>query len=239
VAARSDLRWARPAQGRRPAQGSCGEPGWRSEPARGPEQAWRLEPEWRVVRAWRPEQELGSERESGSAREWPVLALSAVAVRRGSWRVVEPAPFSVALVPARFPFPAPVVSQVQPELWVEQAARPPAEQDARAPALAGTVAAGPQAAEHAGVAPPQVGEREAPGPQAEARAGLRGEAAVAPVVAEAVAAVPGAEVRRLEAPGAPVALPWGAPWKVAPPWPGLRPRARSARAMERRPVAAP
>jgi hypothetical protein len=173
-----------------------------------------------VVRAWRPEQESGSERESGSAREWPMPALSAVAVRRGSRAAAEPAPFSVALVPARFPFPDPAAaSRVQPAPLGQRAARPLEEPvawdvpEARQPALAGTV-------------PPRAAEHEASAPQAAEHAGRQGEvaAAVAPVAVGAAAAQrvvaerAAAEVvvaRRREAQGAPAALPSAAPWAAA------------------------
>src|ERR1700731_1116863 len=114
-----------------------------------------------------------------------MLALSAVAVRRGSRRVAEPAPFSVA--PARFPFPAPAAgSWAQRGPWVEQAAaRPsaePAEQDGpegkgRQPVMAGTVL--PRAAEHEVSVLPRAVEHAASAPQAAEHAERLGEGAVA------------------------------------------------------------
>jgi hypothetical protein len=88
-------------------------------------------------------------------------------------------------------------------------------------AAARGAAVGPPAAEHA-VVPQQ-------------------EEAVAEQAAEVEA------VQRQEAPGVPVARPSGAPWAAvwachrdqALPWPVQRPKARSARAMEQRPIAWP
>ena len=197
----------------------------RLEQARRPEQAWRLEPEWRlaqewrVVRVWRPEQEeSGSEPESGSAREGPMPALSAVAVCRGSRAAAEPAPFFVALVPARFPFPDPAAaSQVQPAPLGQRAAQPLEEPvawdvpEARQPALAGTV-------------PPRAAEHEVSAPQAAEHAGQGEVAAVAPVAVGAAAeqrvvaeraAAEEVVARRREALGAPAELPSAAPWAAA------------------------
>jgi hypothetical protein len=174
-----------------------------------------------------------------------MLVLSAMALRL---RVVAAtAPFSVA--PARFPFPAPAAaSQVQPAPLGQRAGRPLEEPvawdvpEARQSAPAGTV-------------PPRAAEREASAPQAAEHAGRQGEvaAAVGPVAVEAERRVAAARaaaeevVRRREAPGAPGALPSGPPWAVAwafrrdrlPLWPAPRPTARSARAMEQRPIAWP
>jgi hypothetical protein len=221
-----------------------------------------------VVRAWRLDQESGSERESGLARAWPMLALSAVAVRRGAWGAAEPAPSSVALVPARFLFPAPAAgSRAQPGPLAQRAAARPLEEPvawdvpeaaARQPALAGTVLL--RAAEHEVSVLPRAVEHEASAPQAAEHGGRLGEvaAAVAPVAVgveaeQRVAAERAAEeeaeevVRRREAPGAPAALPSVAPWAVAwafhrdqlPRGPAPRPTARSARAMEQRPIGWP
>jgi len=176
-----------------------------------------------------------------------MLVLSAMVLRPRA--AAATAPFSAA--PARFPFPAPAAaSRVQPAPLGQRAARPLEEPvawdvpEARQPALAETV-------------PPRAAEHEAPAPQAVEHAGRQGEvaAAVAPVAvgAEAeqrVAAERAAAeevVRRREAPGAPGALPSGPPWAVAwafrrdrlPLWPAPRPTARSARAMEQRPIAWP
>jgi len=146
---------------------------------------------------------------------------------------------------------------------VEQAAaRPsaePAEQDvpeaeARQPVLAGTVL--PRAAEHEVSVLPRAVEHAASAPQAAEHAGRQGEVAAAAPVAVGAAAeqrvsAERAEaeevVARREAPGAPGALPSGPPWAVAwafrrdrlPLWPAPRPTARSARAMEQRPIAWP
>jgi len=146
-------------------------------------------------------------------------ALSAVAVRRGSRGVAEPAPFSAALVPARFPFPAPAAaSRVQPAPLGQRAVARPLEEPV---AWDVPEAGAPQPALAATVPPPAV-EHEVSAPQAAEHAGRQGEvaAAVAPVAvgaeaAQRVAAERAAAeaeeeevvVRRREGPGAPAALP--------------------------------
>jgi hypothetical protein len=178
-----------------------------------------------------------------------MLVPSAMALRLRA--AAATAPFSVA--PARFPFPAPAAApRVQPAPLGQRAGRPLEEPvawdvpEARQPALAGTV-------------PRRVAEHEASAPQAAEHAGRQGEvaAAVAPVAvgaeaeqrvaAERAAAAEEEVARRREAQGAPGALPSGPPWEVAwafrrdrlPLWPAPRPTARSARAMEQRPIGWP
>jgi hypothetical protein len=139
-------------------------------------------------------------------------ALSAVAVRRGSRAAAEPAPFFVALVPARFPFPDPAAaSRVQPAPLGQRAAQPLEEPvawdvpEARQPALAGTV-------------PPRAAEHEVSAPQAAEHAGQGEVAAAAPVAVGAAAERAAAEevvARRREALGVPAELPSAAPWAAA------------------------
>ena len=156
--------------------------------------------------------------ESGSLQERPgpvrCAAESALAQASASLRpraAAAAAPFSLVLFPAPFPFPAPAAWQVPPVASEQQAALPPAVAELAAKA---SVA---QAGEHVVVPRP-----------------------VVVVAAKAVQR----EAEPLEAPAAPVAplsalpsaLPWAAAWAFRrgrlPPWPALRPKARSVHAME-------
>jgi hypothetical protein len=184
---------------------------------------------------------------------------AAAGVRLRLQAAAETAPFSpvVFLSPAPFLFRDPAAaSRAQPGALVELAAAlPPVEQ-----AEWDVAAVRPQAAEYAVGVLLQAAERAVALQQAEAHAVAvqravahaaapqRAVAQVAVVAARVAAAAVEqvAEVRRLAAPVAPVALPSAAPWEAAwafhrdqpPPWPAPRPAARSARATEPRPVAA-
>jgi hypothetical protein len=128
---------------------------------------------------------------------------------------------AATLSPAPVPSPSPAaVWQVPPVASAQQAALLPAVEAALLPAVE-----------------PALVVTAAVGPQAGGRAAARQVAVVAKVAQPAAVRL---EAVRLEAPGAPVALPSVLPWVAAsafhrdqlPPWPAPRPEVWSARVME-------